>query len=140
MNHIYAAPFTCFFSFSDVSNPEKTESKEVIEEEGASESKYGNGEMQTALKNFPFNKHKELTIQVETSSITKARLHQLFGEGYFEGKSKPRKFGIYLNHCVGESKNFQGKDLSFCMQGYLYDLNESINQLMSQLIDLPINM
>ena len=44
-------------------------------------------------------------VAVEKSTILKSRLEYLYGKGFFEGRSLPRKFGIILNfadHETGE--------------------------------------
>ena len=51
---------------------------------------------------------REIELSVETNTVTKASLAKLYGRGYFEGRSNPRKFGILLNLCFDEREMSTG--------------------------------
>ena len=42
-------------------------------------------------------------VAVDMSTILKSRLEHLYGKGFFEGRSLPRKFGIILNFADQET-------------------------------------
>ena len=50
----------------------------------------------------------EMKIVVETSTIAITNLAKLYPKEYFEGRSRPRKFGIVLNSCFNEREVIPG--------------------------------
>ena len=57
--------------------------------------------------------YKEMEMTVETSTITQSRLEQLYGKGFFEGRSRPRKFGIIVNSCFDDNEFGTGNYFSY---------------------------
>ena len=58
---------------------------------------------------MPISGFIDMEIIADSCSVTKHRLTQLYGKRFFEGKSKPRKFGIILDSCFEGGQRLKGK-------------------------------
>ena len=64
---------------------------------------------QSVLQDIPFNGYRKLGVTVNTTSVTETFLRELYREDYFEGQSRPRRFGIYLNPYDSVTEKHRGE-------------------------------
>ena len=58
---------------------------------------------QTVSQYSSLDGYMEMEMIVESSTVAQSRLEQLYGKGFFEGRSRPRKFGIIFNSYSDET-------------------------------------